>query len=99
MQAALDIYFNDIRDKRPEFEPAVTVWRDVLTPELERMETRRREVINRAVKRTVIVAAVVLMGVIGLTFVIGFKTIFPIGLLAGIFHIFAASAEVWNTVF
>ena len=99
MQAALDIYFNDIRDKRPEFEPAVTVWRDVLTPELERMETRRREVIKRAVKRTVIVAAAVLMGVIGLTFVIGFQTMFPLGIFAGIFLIFAASAAVWIPVF
>lgn len=99
MQAALDIYFDSIRSKRPEFEPAIAVWRDVLQPELQRMETRRRAVIARAIKRTIIVGAIALGIVAGLTFLIGFEVMFPFGIFAGIVLAFAASAAVWVPVF
>ena len=67
MQAALDIYFDSIRSQRPEFETAIPIWRDRLSPALEVMEAERREVIGRAYKRTAIIGAIVLAVLIGLT--------------------------------
>ena len=99
MQAALDIYFQDMQGKRPEFASAVKVWSSVLVPELERMEVERKAVINRAVRRTVIVGAIALAAVIGLTFLLSFEVMFPFGIFAGIVLTVLASASVWIPVF
>ncbi|RIJ13779.1 DUF3137 domain-containing protein [Henriciella mobilis] len=99
MQAALDIYFDSIRSKRPEFEPAIAVWRDVLQPQLERMEEERKAVIGKAIKRTAIVGSIALLSVIALTWVLGFQVMFPFGIFAGIVLTVLASAAVWIPVF
>ncbi|MEQ8556998.1 MAG: DUF3137 domain-containing protein [Henriciella sp.] len=99
MQAALDIYFDNIRHKRPEFEAAIVTWRDTLAPQLERLEEQRKAVIGRAIKRTVMVGGIVLVLLAILTFAIGFEVMFPFGIFAGIVVTFLACAAVWIPVF
>lgn len=99
MQAALDIYFDNIRSKRPEFETAIPIWRDRLSPALEVLETERRNVIGRAYKRTAIVGAIILAVLIGLTWQFGFEAMFPFGYFAGVLVTFLLSSVVWIPVF
>ena len=99
MQAALDIYFDSIRSQRPEFESAIPIWKDRLSPVLEEMEARRKAVLDRAFNRTIIVAVIVIVILVGLTFQFGFETMFPFGYFAGILLTFLLSSAVWVPVF
>ncbi len=98
MQAALDIYFDSIRDTRPEFETAIATWRDQLSPELERLEVERRAVLQRAYKRTAIVGAIIAAALVALTFLAGFQMMFPFGYFVGIVAAFLLCAAVWVPV-
>lgn len=98
MQAALDIWFNDIRHQRPEFETAIATWRDTLSPQLERLEGERKATLATAYRRTAIAGAVVVAILIGLTLYAGFEAMFPFGFFAGILVIFFASAAFWVPV-
>lgn len=99
MQAVMSVYFDEIRSRRPEFESAVAIWADKLSPELERMEVDRKAVINKATRRTMIVAAIVLAGLLVLTWQFGFTAMFPFGFFAGILVTFLLSSAVWVPVF
>ncbi|WP_084398873.1 DUF3137 domain-containing protein [Henriciella aquimarina] len=99
MQAALDIYFDEIRQKRPEFEAAITTWRDRLAPRLKEMETERKAVIKRAITRTVTAAVIVATALAIIAILTRGAVIFPFGIFFGIIAIVIASAVVWVPVF
>lgn len=99
MQAMMSVYFDKIRDQRPEYESAVTIWTDRLSPELERMEEERKAVIGRAIKRTIIVGVIV-AAVVALGFwQFGLQAMFPFGIFAGFVVTAIASGAVWVPVF
>ncbi|MEQ9316150.1 MAG: hypothetical protein RLN72_09865, partial [Henriciella sp.] len=99
MQAMMSVYFYKIRDQRPEYATAVTIWTDRLSPELERMEVQRKAVIGRAIKRTIIVAAIV-FAIVALGFWrFGMAVMFPFGIFAGLVAVALGSAAVWVPVF
>ncbi|MGB3627398.1 MAG: DUF3137 domain-containing protein [Henriciella sp.] len=99
MQAMMSVYFDKIRDQRPEYETAVTIWTDNLSPELERLEAERKTVISRAYKRTAMAAGAVIFVLILISIATRGAFIFPFGLFAGALAIAVASVALWVPVF
>ena len=99
MQAALDIYFDGIRDQRPEFDTAIVTWRETLSPRLEAMETERKAVLKRAITRTVTAGVIVLTVIIVLAILTRGAFFGPFILILGAFIVAIASALVWVPVF
>ncbi|WP_300380931.1 DUF3137 domain-containing protein [Henriciella sp.] len=99
MQAALDIYFDEIRDKRPEFDAAITTWRERLAPELERMEAERKAIISRAIKRTATLAAIAFGALILIAIATRGAFLFPFSIMLAVAAVTIGSAAVWVPVF
>ena len=97
--AVNETYFEKLREERPEYESALIIWREKLSPVLAEMEETRKRVVRRAYMRTGLTAGVIIAIIIALGFFAGFEVIFPFGIFAGVLLAFLISAVVWIPVF
>jgi hypothetical protein len=97
--AAIESYFDHIRADRPEYEPAMVIWSDKLSPVLSEMEETRKTVIRRAVVRTIVTAVIMIAIVAAVGMFAGFAYIFPFGIFAAVLLTALISAVVWAPVF